>query len=255
MADDRAEYASLQAILFGPYLLAGLTSGDWDISTGNSSSISDWITAVPASYNSQLVSLVQESDSRAFVFSHFNGSLTMEEWPAEGTNSALHATFRAIFPDSGSKHGQVIASMKSAQTSVMLEPIDVPGMVVTRRGPSNDLAVAAADATDDCVFNVVQGLDGKKDTVSLESSAREGCFVSGGVESSAGGKIRLMCISDSAAPPDASFRRAASFTPVAGLRPYNPISFTAKGKRRNFLLEPLLSLRDENYTVYFKTGA
>jgi hypothetical protein len=39
------------------------------------------------------------------------------------------------------------------------------------------------------------------------------------------------------------------------LRQYHPISFVAKGLRRNFLLEPLYSLRDEFYTVYFNLGA
>ena len=30
-SDDRSEYASIQAILYGPYLLAGHTTGDWEL--------------------------------------------------------------------------------------------------------------------------------------------------------------------------------------------------------------------------------
>ncbi|EMS68485.1 hypothetical protein TRIUR3_12433 [Triticum urartu] len=58
--DDRPEYATLQAVLFGPFLLAGLTTGDWDAKAGGAA-VSEWITPVPASYNSQLVTLTQES--------------------------------------------------------------------------------------------------------------------------------------------------------------------------------------------------
>ncbi|KAI5012344.1 hypothetical protein ZWY2020_024478 [Hordeum vulgare] len=43
--DDRPEYASLQAILFGPFVLAGLSSSDCDAKTG--SAVSDWITEHP----------------------------------------------------------------------------------------------------------------------------------------------------------------------------------------------------------------
>ncbi|XP_009418118.2 uncharacterized protein LOC103998381 [Musa acuminata AAA Group] len=254
--DDRPEYGSLQAVLFGPYLLAGLTSGEWDIKTWNSSSIADWITAVPASYNGQLVSLIQEANGKILVFSNSNGSITMEEWPAEGTNSAVHATFRVIFQDSNRPHFLATKKMKTAtatataQNDATLEPFDLPGMVVAHQGPSNGLAVSTA-ATADSIFSVVQGLDGRQDTVSLESSSQRGCFVSGGVDYSAGTKVRLICSSNS----DVAFRRAVSFTPVSGLKQYNPISFVAKGAKQNFVLEPLLSLRDETYTVYFNVGA
>lgn len=180
----------------------------------------------------------------------------MEEWPAEGTNSAVHATFRVIFQDSNRPHSLATKKMKTktatAQNDAILEPFDLPGMVVAHQGPSNGLAVSTA-ATADSMFSVVQGLDGRQDTVSLESSSQRGCFVSGGVDYSysAGAKVRLICSSNS----DVAFRRAVSFTPVSGLKQYNPISFVAKGAKQNFVLEPLLSLRDETYTVYFNVGA
>lgn len=180
----------------------------------------------------------------------------MEEWPAEGTNSAVHATFRVIFQDSNRPHFLATKKMKTAtatataQNDATLEPFDLPGMVVAHQGPSNGLAVSTA-ATADSIFSVVQGLDGRQDTVSLESSSQRGCFVSGGVDYSAGTKVRLICSSNS----DVAFRRAVSFTPVSGLKQYNPISFVAKGAKQNFVLEPLLSLRDETYTVYFNVGA
>lgn len=166
----------------------------------------------------------------------------MEEWPAEGTNSAIHATFRA------SKGCHVKACKKTAQSSVKLEPFDLPGMVVIHQGPSNDLALSTT-ASPDSLFNIIQGLDGNQDRVSLESNSLQGCFLSARIGNTAGSTVRLECVSDS--DPDMSFRQAASFTPITGLREYNPISFMAKGVRRNFVLEPLLSLKDETYSVYF----
>ncbi|CAL9168435.1 unnamed protein product [Musa hybrid cultivar] len=245
--DDRLEYGSIQAILFGPYLLAGLTNGCWDINTGNSSSISDWITAVPASYSGQLISLMQETNGKTLVFSNSNGSLTMEELPIEGTNAAIHGTFRFVFPE----------KVAAVQSYVMLEPFDLPGTTVVHRGPNNGLAVSSSSIAPgaDAMFNIVQGLDGEHGTVSLESSTQRGCFVcgiGGSYFSAAGNKtVQLICPSDLELDM-MSFRQTVSFTPVAGgLRQYHPISFVAKGVSRNFLLEPLLSLRDETYTVYF----
>jgi uncharacterized protein len=56
---------------------------------------------------------------------------------------------------------------------------------------------------------------------------------------------------------DASLKKAASFLPangnwVTGIM--TPISFVA-GRNRNFILEPLMGLRDEFYTVYFNVAA
>jgi uncharacterized protein len=96
-SDDRPEYASLQAVLFGPFVLAGLSTGDWNAKAGNSSAISDWITAVLSSYNSQLVTFTQTSNGKTFILSSTNDSLTMQVKPeVDGTDTAIHATFRAL---------------------------------------------------------------------------------------------------------------------------------------------------------------
>ena len=74
---------------YGPYLLAGLTTDDWDIKTDSATSFSDWITPIPASHNSRLDSLSQESGSSSFVFSNSNQSITMEKLQEAGTEAAL----------------------------------------------------------------------------------------------------------------------------------------------------------------------
>ncbi|XP_043690801.1 uncharacterized protein LOC122641585 isoform X2 [Telopea speciosissima] len=245
--DDRPEYASIQAILYGPYLLAGLTSGDWDIKTGTASSPSEWITAIPKAYNSQLISLSQVVGKVKIVLMNTNNTITMERLPESGTDSAVHATFRLIAKDKKSSHFS--SPMDAIGKSVMLEPFNLPGMKVLQQGPNSNLIVASAISDEGMsTFRVVAGLDGKDNSVSLESESHQGCFVHNGLNNNAGTSAKLSCQSGTA---DAGFPQAVSFSMNSGRSEYHPISFVAKGASRNFLLMPLLSLRDESYTVYF----
>ncbi|KAG2607229.1 hypothetical protein PVAP13_4NG182000 [Panicum virgatum] len=243
--DDRPEYASIQAILFGPFLLAGLTTGDWDAKTGGATAApSDWITPVPPESDSQLVTLVQESGGKAFVLSAVNGSLTMQERPKDsgGTDTAVHATFRLI------PQGNPGAGATNSTASVTLEPFDMPEMVVT------DKLTVSAEKSSGALLDVVPGLDGSPGSVSLELRAKPGCFLVGGGE-----KVQFGCGGVRKRGGDGGggfgFRQAASFVRAEPLRRYHPMSFAAKGVRRNFLLEPLFTLRDEFYTVYFNLGS
>lgn len=253
--DDRAEYSSVQAILYGPYLLAGLTIDDWNIDATNATSVSDWVTPVPASYNSQLISLTQKFNSQSFAFSNSNSSLTMEEFPEAGTDSAVFATFRLIFQASThSQRKSVIGQY------VRLEPFDLPGMVVTQQGQDSGLTITSTTGPKS-LFHVVSGLDGKPDTVSLESADTKGCFVYSGVDYEAGKSLKLKCQGNDKSKSfkdddtSESFEESTSFSLNEGLAQYHPISFVAKGVNRNFLLEPLLSFTDERYTVYFKINS
>lgn len=245
--DERPQYGSIQAILFGPYLLAGFTSGEWDIKTGSGNSLSDWITPIPADYNSYLVSLSQET----FAMKNSNQSLTMEELPEPGTDSAVHATFRLILNDSSPV---TFATIKDAiGKTVMLEPFDFPGRVVVYQGTEGNLGVAdAIDGVGSSAFRLVAGLDGRPETVSLESDSSRDCFVYSGVNYNSGTSLKLSCRSESS---DDGFYQAASFVLNQGISEYHPISFAARGVKRNFLLAPLLSFKDESYTVYFNIQA
>lgn len=243
-SDDRAEYASVHAILYGPYLLAGLSQGDWDISTTSTGSLSDWITPIPSDYNSHLISLSQESRNGTFVLANSNQSIIkMEKFPEAGTDSAIKATFRLISRPTA----KVFSEPKEfIGQSVMLEPFDYPGTIMTHQGKDESIVVTTfSDENDSSEFRLASGLDGKDDTVSLESEDHEGCFVYSGVDLS----VKLGCNAESS---DDAFKQAASFKLQTGISQYHPISFVAKGgSERNFLLAPLYSLRDESYTVYF----
>ncbi|KAG5517603.1 hypothetical protein RHGRI_038114 [Rhododendron griersonianum] len=240
--DDRPEHASTQAILYGPYLLAGLTSGDWDIKRDSSASLSDWITPIPASYNSHLITLSQKSGNSTLALTNSNHSITMENFPISGTNASVRVTFRLILKESTSSE---FADPKDfLGKSVVLEPFDFPGMVVVHGGKDESLEVSNSDSGKDSVFRLVAGIDGKTGTASLESKSQEGCFVNYKSSSS----IKLSCNSESS---DAEFKQTASFVLGNGISQYHPISFVAKGAKRNFILAPLFSLRDESYTLYF----
>lgn len=237
--DDRSEYASDSAILYGPYLLVGLSSGDRDIKTENS--LSDWITPIPAEYNSHLISLSHESKN--IVIAKSDKSLRMETIPESGSNHSVHATFRIIPKESTSSKNSAIRDFIGK--TVMLEPFDLPGKVVVH---STDESLGIADASDSnpSGFRLVSGLDGKRDSVSLESESQRGCYVYSDLELLA--DVKLSCIFRSS---DDSYKEGASFTLRDGISKYDPISFVAKGSSRNFVLQPLHTIRDENYVVYF----
>ncbi|XP_047317893.1 uncharacterized protein LOC124921301 [Impatiens glandulifera] len=240
--DDRPEYSSLQAVLYGPYLLAGLSNGDSDIKTSKMASLSDWITPIPITYNSQLISLSQQSGDTTFVFTNSNDTITLEKYPSPGTDAAVHATFRLIRTDSKISSGKAAIGKY-----VMLEPMDFPGKLVAQRGAGEELVVADYGVKGGTVFHMVEGLGGDMETVSLESDSERGCFVL-----RTGSDITLSCRSNLGDLKSVhAFEEAASFKMEGGISEYHPVSFVAKGANRNFLLSPLFNLRDESYTVYF----
>lgn len=245
--DDRSEYASIKAILFGPYLLAAYSSGDWEIKTGLSDSFSDWITPVPSVYNTFLVTFSQASGKTSFALTNSNQSITMEKYPGRGTDSAVHATFRLILNDPSAK---VTELRDVIGKQVMLEPFNFPGMILGNKGKDEKLAIADSNSEGhSSYFYLVEGLDGKNGTVSLESADNEGCFVYSGLNYESGAQLKLSCKSKLSL--DDGFNEASSFVMENGASQYHPISFVAKGLTRNFLLAPLLSFIDESYTVYF----
>lgn len=266
--DDRPEYASIQAVLFGPHLLAGLTHGNqpvtdsnhsndgltpgiWEVNATGATSVAGWVTPLSSvTLNSQLVTLTQSAGGRTLVLSVSiaDGKLAMQELPAPGSDACVHATFRA-YGHAGSGGG----GLPVPGPNVTLEPFGRPGMAVT-----SDLAVGRPGGRD-TLFNAMPGLDGAPGSVSLELVARPGCFVTAApFGAGADPAARVVCRGERSAGAASgdhddvtAFRRAASFARAAPLRRYHPLSFAARGTARNFLLEPLRSLQDEFYTVYF----
>lgn len=182
----------------------------------------------------------------------------MQDIPVVGSHSSVEATFR-IYPQDAKPKQFFISSRKSnnnkgkgssTEAYVMIEPLDMPGMVIT-----NALSISGTRGSDSA-FRLIPGLDGTADSVSLELGTKPGCYISTGtVDYSTGKKLQVSCRGSSQVSDDVAFKRAATFVAVNGARQYNPLSFVAKGQKRNFLLEPLMGLQDEFYTVYFNVGA
>ncbi|GMI94592.1 hypothetical protein like AT5G12950 [Hibiscus trionum] len=131
----------------------------------------------------------------------------------------------------------------------MVEPFDFPGMVLAHQGTENNLAITDSPNDDATYsFRLVAGLDGKDNSVSLESVSQKGYYVYSNVNYSSSLSMKFSCI---LASSEAGFEQAISFVMNNGISEYHPISFVAKGQRRNFLMVPLQSFRDESYTIYF----
>ncbi|KAH0931435.1 hypothetical protein HID58_008552 [Brassica napus] len=238
----KPEYSSLQAILYGPYLLAGLTSRDWSITTQPKDG--KWISSIPETHNSHLVTLSQQSGNISYVLSNNNQTITMEVSPAPGTERAVAATFRLVTADS---KGKVSIPEELIGSLVKVEPFDFPGMLVSQATDSS-LAVQDSTSIEASSFRLVAGVDGKEGSVSLRLESKKGCFVYSDETLKAGMKLKLKCDSDAS---DDKFKQGASFRLRKGMSQYNPMSFVMSGTQRNFVLSPLFSLRDETYNVYF----
>ncbi|KAL9233642.1 hypothetical protein vseg_008612 [Gypsophila vaccaria] len=244
--DERRAFASLQTIHYGPYLLAGLSDGDFNIKTGPTRSLTDWITPIPSTYNDQLISLSQGTiDSSTFYLSNNNTSVIMEPTSQAYNNSFVHATFRLIPKDNASL-GNV--SSNQIGKSVMLEPLDMPGMVIAHQEKEGEIIVVSQGSKTlyndtNYVFKLVNGLNGENGSISLESATQAGCFVR-----STGQNVILGC---KPGVFDPRWDDEASFSMTKGLKQYHPISFTAKGVDRSYVLEPIFSFQNEFYNVYF----
>lgn len=221
-----------------------MSDGDWDLSPKPSDSPWEWMTPVPAENNSHLISLTKESEGSTFALTKIKTSIALDHLPEPGTNHSVYATFRIITNDK--KYLKSFMASDIIGKSVTLEPFDHPGMVLMHHGKNENLEVKSACDHSHSVFRFIDGLDQKKDSVSLESSSHESCFLYS--EHKSGAAVQLKCGSNSS---NNAFKEAASFRLRDGISKYDPISFVAKGSTRNFLMQPIYSIRDENYNVYF----
>ncbi|KAL8156444.1 uncharacterized protein LOC141689362 [Apium graveolens] len=242
--DDRPEYARDKAILYGPYLLVGLSDGDWDLSPKQADSPSKWMVPVPAEHNSHLISLTKESEGSTLGLIKSKTSIVLGQLPEPGTNHSVHATFRIVTKDKKYLNNFMVRDV--IRKAVKLEPFGHPGMVLMHNAENENLEVKADSDHSYSVFRFVDGLDEKKGSVSIESSSHKSCYLYS--EHNIGAVVKLKCRPK---PSDNAFKEAASFRVVDGISKYDPISFVAKGSKRDFLMQPILSIRDENYNVYF----
>lgn len=268
-SDDRGTYSAIHAIMYGPFVMAGLSTGDWKL--GHLGNFSKWIHPVPAVFNSQLSTFSQDYGIGGPLFMACdNGTAIMSSAPVDGTDQSGLATFRVADPLGN--YSQRIAHGKRV---VSLELFSQPGSFLKHNGkdnlisagPPNCLEYTAVLRTqklamsleksktlgdcpiEDSVFLFLPGLTGENDTVSFEAASRPGCFLSSSSgETSVPGGVFLRC---KTSENENTFAAHSTFSVQRGVAAYHPFSFIAEGMHRNFLLAPLNSLRDESYTIYF----
>ncbi|KAH7674126.1 Beta-L-arabinofuranosidase GH127 protein [Dioscorea alata] len=244
--DERDEFQTVKAFFFGPYLLAGLTEEDWIMKSGNSSSPSDWIIPIPQSYKDELVSLSQSIGSMDFFIMKSDNNLVKKSLPKQGSVEAMHATFRI---------GHLVSTLSDVhpeESLVYIEPFGFPGALVEHQGPNGTLTISRTPGNRS-IFKVITWFHDKYNTISLASKSHPNCFIYSEVNYIDGESLKLICNEDWKF--NDKFREAISFIRNMPLREYNPISFLANGVNNKFLLEPLMSLQDENYSVYFNVTA
>lgn len=130
----------------------------------------------------------------------------------------------------------------------MLEPFDLPGTVITHQGKDKNLITIKTSSLNEeaSIFHFVQGLNGHQGTISLESYTDRGCYIY--VVDGPSKDVKLSCLNDTLV---SDFSEQTSFVMENGVSQYHPISFTAKGTNKEYVLQPLQSLKDEFYNVYF----
>lgn len=130
-----------------------------------SGSISDWLKSNPPSYNSYLISLSQASNNTKLTFAKKDSSITMNKLPYHGAHDSVHATLRLIVRDQ-SLH-QLFAPKDALGKPFMLEPFDLPGMVVANQGKGRNLITKKASSPTQAasIFHFVPGLDGHRGTL------------------------------------------------------------------------------------------
>lgn len=276
--DDRHKYSAMHAIMYGPFVMAGLSMGDWKLGHVGDN-LSKWVHPVPVAYNSQLSTFSQDvvgdQHSGRLFMTCDNDTAVMSSAPVDGTDQSGLATFRVADSLSGYSHeiahGKRLVSLElfshpgsflkhngkdnliSAEPPNCLEHTALHNRLWTQKlamnfqGKSKTLGVDCP--SEDSVFFFLPGLTGESDTVSFEAASQPGCFLSSSSgETSVPGRVLLRCKSPE---NENTFTAQSTFSVQRGVAAYHPASFIAQGKHRNFLLAPLNSLRDESYTIYF----
>ncbi|XP_028796140.1 uncharacterized protein LOC114751645 [Neltuma alba] len=259
--DNRPEYKTVNAIIFGPFLLVSHTVGEeWDLQVSDlNMKPEDYLHAIPATNHSHLFTFSQDSANSSFVLTNLNvtdsKTLAMEKLPQTGTVRATHATFNLVLLDS--IKDTLFADINDVlDKPVLLEPVHLPGRHLIHQGPGKPLLLSnfSTGSSDyqSSQFRVVHGLDGRNGSVSIESMGNKGCFLYSGVDYSEGEEVKLKCKSADSSNGTSTtlFNKAVSFVAAKGLKEYHPISFIAKGLNTSYLMEPIHSFADDFYTPY-----
>lgn len=130
--------------MFGPFVMAGLSSGDWRLGqTLDPTTPSKWMAPVPAEYFNQLHTFTQDQVSQGsspLCMSHSNGMATMGPVPLDGTDAAGISTFRLADPLTDA----VQSTSKTGSRAVSLELFSEPGRYLAHNGEDSVITITDA---------------------------------------------------------------------------------------------------------------
>jgi hypothetical protein len=289
--DNRDKYSTLHAILFGPFVMAGLSSGDLRLGpVDNIVMLSKWITPIPSEYHTQLYSFrqthVSGQESSLLCICNMNGSAIMGPVPLEGTDEAGFSTFRLATPlvndrlqESSNFRYKGNSSFQIDKKVVSFELFNEPGRYLAHNGENSIVTVVNQ-------LSHAQTLD-QRFTSGVHTSQPE-TVDEGMSDFQAADAVFIVCPGlteekytvsfEAVSKPgcflssrndgeseaihvilrckltenDTGFDTMSTFTIEEGFASYHPVSFVARGGSRNFLLAPLSAYQDERYTTYFE---
>lgn len=244
--DDREEYSNLSAIMYGPLLLCGITIGENDL-VGNKESLENWIMPVPLDTNPlQSIALYTTSSTKQYIrHSGFLGWVSSVN-PEAGTD-APDATFKVF--EIGESNSSVLVRISS---------VNYPNFFLTHNSDGR-IALISTDGSEafnkSSTFHQIPGLlnTGSNKVYSFELNDMPGYYISTmrSVDHDKELKAGYTPLYASKMQPGQAFAAASTFTFEKGIFEYKPFSFVAHGVNRDYLLQPINTMVDEQYTAYF----
>lgn len=243
ISDDRSEYANLSAILYGPLVLCGITVGEYDL-VGNKEHLDEWVVPVDNQPLQSIALYTTSADKQYIRHSGFLGWVSAID-PEAGTD-APDATFRV----------SEVAESRTTTRLVRISSINYPNFFLGHNG-DGQIALVPRNGSEafnkSSTFRQTPGNlnTSSSSTFSLELDAMPGYYISTVKEVDEGNEAGYTPLYVSKMQPGQAFAAASTFTFENGLFQYKPYSFIAHGKNRDYLLQPINSMVDEQYTAYF----
>ena len=243
ISDDRPTYMNLSAIMYGPLLLCGITTGENEL-VGDKEHLEDWVVPVDEIPLHSIALYTTSANKQYIRHSGFMGWVS-DINPEAGTD-APDATFK-------------VSKLSNASDSIQISSVNYPNFFLTHKG-DDQLALISTDYSQtfnkSSTFHQTPALlnTSSKTAFSLELGDMPGYYIStmkDGQNRHTSTSLARLPLYASKMQPGQAFAAASTFTLEDAVFKYKPYSFVALGANRDYLLQPLNSMVDEQYTAYF----
>ncbi|XRB11231.1 beta-L-arabinofuranosidase [Pseudoscourfieldia marina] len=262
LADARAEFQNLCAVLLGPVVLAALTNGYREVASISADDVQKFVKEVPIASREAVVSL-RASSSEGDIYYVVRGDESSDaEWPSSVPPTAIRvSSVESNLPKLlGARKGGTDAANRASWVrhddaqQMSLESLDRPGCYLGCDG----LVCGLPDAGAAPQFRTVE----HGSCTTLQSSTGRGVLhvtwtdSSSSSSSSSSPAVTCIGVSEALPPPSSSAclsLDAPSSFPTSSFV-YSPPSIISNIRRptRSYLLVALNGIVDERYSVYLK---